>query len=415
MDKPVLRREIQPFATIIKGRQMIAFHDPYHLADHNIALDIHTLPILQCLDGEHDLRDIQMMLMQRQGGRIVYISQIESFIETLNRACLLNSEFFIHKMNGLRSKFTNRQNRPPVHAGKSYIAEPGQLSQFIQDTENNLNHENIRHIPDTITGIIAPHIDIKVAGDVYINTYSSLKGKQYDRVVIFGINHHEQEGLYCISEKNYVTLFGELNTDRHFISDLRKRVPEGTLTPDDFGHMTEHSIEFQTIFLHYYLQGSFSLVPILCGSIHEFIQKKKDILSDKRFLGMVDAMKGLIQEGKGKTLLVAGVDLSHIGRKFGDQVAADAILPQATANDEAILSFLARGEPENVSQNAVDTQDRYRVCGLPALLLFSCLLKESRADILHFDTYRERETQSAVNYASLIFSTESGYSSDECI
>ena len=59
MDKPVLRRDIQPVATLVKGRQMIAFHDPYHLTDHSIALDINTLPILQLLDGEHNLRDIQ--------------------------------------------------------------------------------------------------------------------------------------------------------------------------------------------------------------------------------------------------------------------------------------------------------------------------------------------------------------------
>jgi hypothetical protein len=104
---------------------------------------------------------------------------------------------------------------------------------------------------------------------------------------------------------------------------------------------------------------------------------------------------------------VAGVDLSHIGIKFGDQLPADAILPQATSNDKMILSFLARGEPESVFQNAVETQDRYHVCGLPAILLFASLFAESRADILHFDTYNERETHSAVNYASLIFSSKS--------
>ena len=408
MDKPVLRRDIQPVATFVKGRQMIAFHDPYHLTDHSIALDINSLPILQLLDGEHTLKDIQAILMNQQGGRIVFISEIESFIETLDKACLLNSQFFSNKMNRLRSEFSSRKNRLPVYAGKSYSTEPGQLSQFIRDAENNPGQENFRHIPENITGIIAPHIDINVAREVYVNTYSHLKDKHYDLVVILGINHHEQEGLYCISEKDYVTPFGEMKTDGNFISELKRRVPEGTLTPDDFGHMMEHSIEFQTVFLHYYLQGAFSVVTILCGGIHEFIHTKKSLLADERFRGMVDVMKKLMQEGKGHTLLVAGVDLSHVGRKFGDQVPADAILPQATSNDKTILSFLTRGEPENVFQNAVETQDRYRICGLPAILLFASLLKGNRADILHFDTYHERETQSAVNYASLIFSSESG-------
>ena len=117
---------------------------------------------------------------------------------------------------------------------------------------------------------------------------------------------------------------------------------------------------------------------------------------------MVSLMKQLLEERKGHILLVAGVDLSHVGRKFGDQAPADALLPQAKAHDKMMLSFLSRGEPENIFQKAVETLDRYHVCGLPAILLFASLLAENRTDILHFDTYHERETDSAVNYASLI-------------
>jgi len=405
MNKPVLRSDIQPIATIVKGRQMIAFHDPYRLTDHSIALDMNTLPILQLLDGKHDLRDIQTILMKRQGGRIVYISEIESFIETLDKACLLDSELYSNKMNRLRSEFSIEQNRRPVHAGTAYMADPDQLCRFIQDVENNITQENSLPVPDTITGVLAPHIDIKTAGKVYVSTYRHLKGKHYDLVIILGINHHPQDGFYCVSGKNYLTPYGEIKSDRNFISALKKLVPEGTLTPDDFGHMTEHSIEFQTIFLQHYLGDSFSIVPILCGGIHEFIRQKKVFLNDERFRGMLEGLKKLLQEVKGNTLLVAGVDLSHIGKKFGDQMPADAILPQATANDKSILSALAGGDVEKVYQIALDTQDQYRICGLPAILLIASLLKGNRADILHLDTYRERETQSAVNYASLIFSS----------
>lgn len=405
MDKPALRRDIQPVATTIKGRRMIAFHDPYHLTDHGVAFDFNTLPILQLLDGSHDLRDIQAMLIKRQGGRIVYVSEIESFIESLDRACLLESPSFHQKMCGLRSEFSNRPTRLPVHAGKSYVSEPAQLAQFIENAENNLSQDYLQHIPNNIRGILAPHIDINIAKDVYVNTYRYLKGKNYDIVVILGINHHSQEGLYCISEKNYITPFGEIKTDKEFIRKLKKRVPEGTFAPDDFGHMTEHSIEFQTIFLHHYLTGPFTIVPILCGGIHEFIQHSTNILTDERFLEMVSAMKDLLDEGKERILLVAGVDLSHVGQKFGDQAPADALLPQAIVHDKMILSYLCRGEPENIFREVLETRDRYHVCGLPAILLFASLLAENRAGILHFETYRERETESAVNYASLIFTT----------
>jgi len=402
MDKPVLRRDIQPVATTVKGRRMIAFHDPYHLTDHGIALDINTLPILQLLDGFHDLRDIQAILMKRQGGRIVYVSEIESFIESLDRFCLLESPSFHQKMCEVRNAFCNRPTRLPVHAGKSYASEPVQLAQFIEDTENNIHQVYLQHIPGNIKGIIAPHIDINIAKDVYVDTYRYLKGASYDTVVILGINHNAQEGLYSISEKKYATPFGEIKTDKKVIEELKKRVPEGTFAPDDFGHMTEHSIEFQTIFLQHYLRGTFTIVPILCGGVHEFIHQGRNMLTDERFREMVAAMKVLLERGGRRILLVAGVDLSHVGRKFGDQASADALLPQAIAHDKLILSFLSRGEPENIFRETRETQDRYHVCGLPAILLFASLFAENRTDILHFDTYREHETQSAVNYASLI-------------
>ncbi len=405
MDTPVLRRDIQPVVTMVKGRQMIVFHDPYRLTDQSIALDINTLAILQLLDGKHDFRDIQTVLMKRQGGRIIYLAEIESFIETLDRACLLDSEFFNHKMDTLRSEFCSRQTRPPVYAGKAYPAEPEHLSRLIHDVENTNSDKDLNNFPDNISGILAPHIDIKVAGGVYVDTYRRLQGRHYDLVVILGINHHEQEGLFNISGKNYLTPYGEIETDRDFITALKKLAPEGTLAPDDFGHMIEHSIEFQTVFLHHYLQGPFSIVPILCGSIHEFIRRKEPVSHDKKFLGMAEAMKKLMRERKGNTLLVAGVDLSHVGRKFGDQLPADVILPQATENDRTILSLLTGRDAEGVFRNALETQDRYHVCGLPAILLLASLLNEDRAEILHFDTYHERETDSAVNYASVIFSS----------
>jgi AmmeMemoRadiSam system protein B len=403
MLKPVLRSDIQPVTTFVEGRQMITFHDPHHLSDKRIAIDMHLLPLLQQLDGQYDLRDIQMALMKRHGGRIIPIAQVESLIEQLDQACLLKSASFHHKMNRLQAEFSSQKNRLPVYAGKSYLSEPEQLAQFIQNVENNLKPLHSENKQGSITGILAPHIDIKVAGEVYVNTYRHLKEKHFDLVIVLGVNHQRQEELYSVSEKNYITPFGEIKTDKAFISALKKKVPEGTLTPDDFGHKMEHSIEFQTIFLQYFLKDPFVMVPILCGSVHEFIHERKDLFADARFQGMVHGMETLIQDRKGRVLIVAGVDFSHVGLKFGDSLPADSILPRAKSNDGTILSFLARSNPEKILHHAIETQDQYHVCGLPAILFFARLLRENHADILHFETYDERETQSAVNYASLIF------------
>jgi len=407
MLKPILRSDIQPVTAFVEGRQMITFHDPYQLTDKRVAMDMNLLPLLQLMDGHHDLRDIQVVLMKRQGGRMIHIAQVESMIEQLDQACLLNSESFHQKMNRLQSQFSGQENRFPVYAGKSYPSDREQLKQFIHKVENNLKPLNAEINQDAITGILAPHIDIQIAVETYVSTYRHIKDKDYDLVIILGINHQEQAGLFSISEKNYITPFGDIKTDKDFISKLKRGVPKGTLTPDDFGHKMEHSIEFQTIFLQYFLKDSFFMVPILCGSVHEFIIGRKDLFADHRFMGMVHGMEALIGEKRGHVLIVAGVDLSHIGLKFGDSLPADSLLPQARLNDRKILSCLMAHEPDKILHHAIETQDRYHGCGLPAILLFARLLRENRADVLHFDTYDERGTQSAVNYASLIFTTSS--------
>jgi AmmeMemoRadiSam system protein B len=356
------------------------------------------------LDGTHDLRDIQMGLMKQQGGRMVCISEIESLIEQLDQACILNSESFRNKMHRLRVEFINRENRLPVYAGKSYMSEPEVLAQLIQNVENNLKPLNSENIQDSITGILAPHIDITIGKNTYVNVYRYLKGKHYDLVIILGVNHQSQDGLFSVSEKNYITPFGEIQTDRSFIMELKRNMPEGALSSDDFGHKTEHSIEFQTIFLQYFLKGQFAMAPILCGSIHEFIFQRKNLFDDHRFLEMVHRVKTRIQESRSRVLIVAGVDLSHIGLKFGDSMPASSILPWAMSSDRTVLSMLTRGEPEKILRHAIETRDQYHICGLPAILLLSSLLREDRADIIQFETYDEQETQSAVNYASMIFS-----------
>jgi hypothetical protein len=288
-------------------------------------------------------------------------------------------------------------------AGQSYESDPDRLSQFIEEVESGLPPIDSDSTEKNITGIIAPHIDINTAKTTYIDLYRRLKGESYSLVIIFGINHQPQDGLYSISEKNYITPFGKLESDRDFISELKSKVPGKTLSTDDFCHKIEHSIEFQTIFLHYYLKKPISIVPILCGGLHEFIWPKKNIFDDARFVGIVDVLEEMIKNRNGNVLLISGVDFSHVGLKFGNQMPADAILSRAKSNDQKIISSILKGKPEKIYENAVETQDQFNVCGLPSVLIFSRLLKKSKGKLLSHETYNEAATSSAVTYASMIF------------
>ena len=71
IEKPALRTDIQMVMTLVEGRRMIVFQDPHDLGERRIAVDAGALPLLQMLDGRHDIRDIQRELTNRSGGRMV--------------------------------------------------------------------------------------------------------------------------------------------------------------------------------------------------------------------------------------------------------------------------------------------------------------------------------------------------------
>jgi AmmeMemoRadiSam system protein B len=406
MKRPLLRRDIQLISTVIEEKQMILFMDPLRLVQNSFAVDISLLPLLNTLNGQNDLRDIQMGMMRQHGGRLVSLSEVEAFIEQLDNIFLLDSDLFHEKVESVYGEFSRLENRPPSHAGSAYEADPEKLSRFIDVIEQNLPRDDSDYTHQHITGVVAPHIDIMVGSTTYIDLYRHVKGKNYKLVIILGIDHQWNDGLYSVSEKNFITPFGTIKTDRDFISQLIKRVPQGTLSSNDFGHRIEHSIEFQTIFLHYYLEEPFCIVPILCGGIHEFIYQGNNIFADERFTKMTDVLSELIQAGGNNALIVSGVDFSHIGFKFGHQMTAEALLPQAQSYDRTIISHLLQGQPDKIFESTVETRDCFNVCGLPSIMTFSRLLQGSTGKLLAHETYNEPATQSAVTYASMIFTSQ---------
>jgi AmmeMemoRadiSam system protein B len=403
MKKPQLRRDIQPVPVIVEGRQMITFIDPLQLSSGSPAVEKGSIAILRMLDGTRDLRDIQMEMMRMSGGGLVSLATIDSFINQLDQAYLLESERFIERKRLLVEEFESSIIRQPCLAGKSYDDDPSRLGSLIEDTENNLTPLSRGVHEKDIAGLLAPHIDITLALDVYVDVYRRLRSKSYDLVIVLGINHKGSEGLFCVSDKTYITPFGNVSSDRDFVAQIRKRVAADALIKGDFDHKTEHSIEFQTVFLKHFLEGEFKIVPILCGGIYEFITAGRSPFEDDRFTSMVQVLTELIDECRGRVLLVSGVDFSHIGPKFGHNMPAANLLARAHENDESIIACLKNSQPEKIFEHTLKTLDQYNVCGLSSMLVFSSLVKGCSAQLLAYRTYDEQATRSAVSYASMVF------------
>jgi MEMO1 family protein len=380
---------------------MITFIDPMRLAGGGFALHVRVAPLLGMMDGQHDLRDIQAALMHLTGGSIVPLADVEALIGQFDKAFLLESDAFRLKKTTIMEEFAQKTIREPMLAGTSYEEEPDRLREHIASVEAGLPVLPDQH--HEVVGILAPHIEIAAAENAYVDAYRRIKGREYDLVIILGINHHGGPEPYCLTEKDYATPLCTLGTDKEFVRRLKAGLPEGSVALNDFDHKMEHSIEFQAVFLAHYLGASARIVPVLCGGIHEYLVSGKDPFCDERFIAFRDGILRIIRQSGRRVLFVSGVDFSHVGYKFGHSLPAASLLGRATANDSLIIDHLMNARAGDIFQNARETGDGFNVCGLSSMMLFSSLTGRCTAELLHHGTYDEPSTNSAVTFASMVF------------
>jgi len=120
--------------------------------------------------------------------------------------------------------------------------------------------------------------------------------------------------------------------------------------------------------------------------------------------GVGDALELMRGAVAGGAFVVAGVDLVHVGPKFGDHEPASAILPDALEHESALLDALEAADAEAFWAEAARVEDRYSVCGLSSLgFLLETLPAGARGVLLGRDVMREHETSSAVGFAAMAF------------
>ncbi len=206
--------------------------------------------------------------------------------------------------------------------------------------------------------------------------------------------------LFSLTSKDFETPLGRARTDKDAVRKLLG-TDANVLSDNDFPHRGEHSIEFQVIFLQYLLEDSeFSIIPILCGSVwgslspcsrESYLQKAGHLL---------EALKDLVLDKNEVTLVLAGVDLSHIGPKFGHNVPAAHLKSESRSHDQALLHALLEQDAEKFWNESLRINDQYNVCGFSALACMLEILPPFKGHILHYEIWDEPPTQSAVSFCA---------------
>jgi MEMO1 family protein len=406
MDQPKLR-PIEAFPVKVGGRDVICLRDPTDMTGNTMLVPHETLFILAHFDGKHSILDIQEAYT-RQYGQLIFSDTIKGLIAKLDEHLLLdNARFRAHKQQ-LIEAFRKSSVRPAAHVGTAYAADPialeAQLAGYFADSAGPRTTAGMAGA-EPVQGILSPHIDPRRGGPCFAWADESIRQVTADLFIIFGTAHQPTSVPFPLTLKDYETPFGVVETDKAFVRTLARRYPTDLLS-DEVAHRSEHSIEFQVLFLQYLLGPArkFRIVPILVGSFHECVERQVNPAEMVHIADFIQAIQQTVAERAEPICYIVGGDLAHVGRKFGDQGSlTPAILEQVACEDHALLAATARMDAEGFFRSIAEHRDRRRICGFPPTYMLLSTMPATAGTVLKYDQAVEPATQSMVSYASVVF------------
>ena len=415
MDYPKIR-PVEAFPT---QDDLIALRDPQGFSEKLLVVPADVFYICTLFDGKHSILEIQGEYTKKFGD-LLFGERVRELIDHLDSCLFLENDRFQRARQEVIEKFNSAQVRGASHAGATYESDPDLLRKQLDEI---FDHRDGPGLPDTasptgrMVGLIAPHIDIRRGGNCYARSYWELARECRARTfVILGISHIETTRRFVLTRKDFDTPLGTATTDRELVERIAEltvgqsdRGPsQGSLDffVDEFAHRNEHSLEFQVVFLQYLFGGreDFKIVPILCTAFHQYgtgTAASSEVETEvDRF---VTALSRAIAE-KGDVCCIAGVDLSHIGRRFGQDVSlSPELIESAETEDREMLDYVLKGDSEGFLEFIRKENDRRNVCGVPAIYSLLKVLKPGSSTLLSYGRAEEPDTDSLVTFAGAAF------------
>jgi AmmeMemoRadiSam system protein B len=266
---------------------------------------------------------------------------------------------------------------------------------------------------NTPRAIVAPHIDFHRGGSCYAWAYKELaEAPSADLYVLLGTSHYGGQNSFIGTLKDFATPLGVVETDKEFVHELQRHY-SGDLFADEYLHRTEHSLEFQVVFLKYIAQRRAELsgqerplkiVSILVSSFQSMVQSHTLPEKQPGVGDFLKALRELLERESRSVCLIAGVDLAHVGIQFGDREPIHpGFLKWVEEEDRRLIEKLEVADAPGFFKEIAKDQDRRRICGFSPLYSLIHLLNGSQGKCLKYSQAFTQETGSAVTFTSMVF------------
>ena len=413
-DKPRVR-PVEAFPVQQDGKTSVYLKDPLNFATP-LGISPAGYFVLAHFDGQHSFTDVQEAYC-KQFGSLLMSDDLKSFVDMLDQHYYLDSERFRDYKNAVVLEFRNQTTRVPAHVGGVYKADPEELKTQLEgffSAPNGPGLPNSQLAGSTPRAIVAPHIDFHRGGPAYAWAYKPLaESDGADLYILLGTSHYSGQTPYILTLKNFATPLGLVETDRDFVQRLQAKCAEDCFT-DEYLHRGEHSLEFQVVFLKYIAQQRaaltgrpekpFKIVPILVSSFHSAVVNQTLPENDSAVGTFLRTLRDLAALESRRVCFVAGVDLAHVGRQFGDrEPITDDFLKWVESEDQELVNRLVALDAPGFFNAVAKDQDKRRICGFSPLYSLIHLLDGARGNHLKYSQAFTPETGSAVTFSSLIF------------
>ncbi|MBI4338453.1 MAG: AmmeMemoRadiSam system protein B [Chloroflexi bacterium] len=389
--------------------------DPLGLCPGEVLVPSPLAPFLALCDGEHNLPTIRAALALYRGVDLTP-EQTEKITRELDEALALEGPRFEEAHRDALAAYRTSPFRTPALAGAAYPGDPTGLEKALDGYCAKYPAKDAADaLAGPVVGILSPHIDYQRGHRVYAESWPSILPAlaQCEQVIVFGTDHSGGAGRLTLTRQPYATPWGVLPSDKDLTSRLVQALGEEAALQEELHHAREHSIELATVWLHYMLRrargkATFhnlpTVLPVLCGSLTDFIQGDQDPGWDPTFARALEVLRRAM-EGK-RTLIVAAGDLAHVGPAFGDAEAWDvAGRAQLRDADQASLEAACRGDAQGFFQGLQAEKDRRRVCGqTPIYLALRLMGSNVSGEALSYDQCpADAQSGSLVSIAGVVW------------
>ena len=401
---PALRRTLDVIPSPETHRPGLLLRDPLRYTDRVLFIPPPWTAGLRCLDGEHTELDIQEALT-RATGTLIFSNAVREFVGVLQEQGFLETEEFYQLRKQKQAEFQEWSERLPVHAGQAYPAGALELRSTFEGYFEAVTRSD--GPSSRVLGVAAPHVSPEGGRNCYASTYRRLAASPAlaeCTFVVLGTSHYGAPEKFGLTRKPFVTPLGTLQVDTELVEWLEQHGGEA-ISREDYCHAIEHSIEFQCVFLRYALGSELKIVPILCGPFAESLQTGRPPETNATVARFFDALKELAQAQSDRLFWVLGIDLAHVGRRYGDAFAAVAergTMAAVAEQDRQRLESLCDGHVSKFFELVKLNEDELRWCGYSPLYTFAQAVPRARGRVLRYEQWNI-DPQSVVSFASVEF------------